>query len=495
MILKKIAHYQDFFIDDRASIKDAIVKMNLNGDGSVVLIDENKPTAILTQSNIINAIEKNMDLSKKAYSIATTSVITINEDRPVDFAFSFLSEHNIRRLVLINEKEEFSGIVLQESLFDYMEENTYKIDLQILHILEKNLSVYSIDKSASLYDALELMKEKHIGSVIVINGKDTIGILTEKDILKLLCLDIDLDSNIQRYMSTPVIKVTKDTLVIQGISLIRRKNIRRVLVTDTEDNPVTILSSHDIFKHLKGKRQDGEYLMMQQFKLATMGEMIGHIAHQWRQPLAQLGGVFMNLDSAYEFDELNQNYLKDKVKNGTELIEYMSNTIEDFRNFFVPKSNKEVFEVNECIKSATNIIQATLVYHHIELEIITSEEPAHMNGYPNEFSQVILNLVNNAKDILLQRAIVSPSITIETMIKKNQIIILVKDNAGGIDNAIINKIFDIYFTTKSKDGGTGLGLYISRLIIENKLMGDITVSNGTDGAIFSIYLNKNEFIL
>jgi len=490
MILKKIAHYQDFFIDDKASLKEAISKMNFNGNGSVVLLNENKPTAILTQSNLINAIEKNMDLTIKAYSIATTSILTINENRPIDFAFSFLSEHNIRRLILIDEVEEFSGIVLQESLFDYMEDNTYKIDLQILHILKKNCFVYVINKAASLYDALQLMKEKHIGSLIVVDGKDTIGILTEKDILKLLCLETDFESNIQKYMSTPVIKVTKDTLVVQAISLIRRKNIRRVLVTDEEDNPVTILSNHDILKHLKGKRQESEYLMMQQFKLATMGEMIGHIAHQWRQPLAQLGGVFMNLDSAYEFDELNQNYLKDKVKNGTELIEYMSNTIEDFRNFFVPKSSKEVFEVNECIKSASNIIQATLVYHHIELDIIPSKEPAYMHGYPNEFAQVILNLLNNAKDTLLQREVVSPNIIIETKIETNQIIVLLKDNAGGIDNTIINKIFDIYFTTKSKEGGTGLGLYISRLIIENKLMGDITVSNGDEGAEFSIYLKK-----
>ncbi len=492
MILKKIAHYQDFFIDDKASLKEAIVKMNLNGDGSVVLLHENKPTAILTQSNIINSIDKNIDLSIKAYSVATTSVVTINENRPIDFAFSFLSEHNIRRLVLVNEAEEFSGIVLQESLFDYMEDNTYKIDLHISHILEENRLVYTIDTSSSLYDALKLMKEKHIGSVIIVDGENIIGILTEKDILKLVCLETDLKSNIQKYMSTPVIKVTKDTLVIQAISLIRRKNIRRILVTDKDDNPLTILSNHDILKHLKGKRQESEYLMMQQFKLATMGEMIGHIAHQWRQPLAQLGGVFMNLDSASAFDELNQNYLQDKVKNGTELIEYMSNTIEDFQNFFTPKDSKEVFEVNECIKSASHIIQATLVYHHIQLNIIVSEQPAYTYGYPNEFSQVILNLLNNAKDVLLQRKIVSPTITIETKLEATQIIVLVKDNAGGIDNTIINKIFDIYFTTKSKDGGTGLGLYISRLIVENKLMGDISVSNGSDGAVFSIYLTKKE---
>jgi len=361
MILKKIAHFQDFYIDHNASLKEAISKMNLNGNGSVVLLKGNRPTAILTQSNIINAIEKSMDLNIKAYSIATTSVITINESRPIDSAFSFFTKHSIRRLVLVNDAEEFSGIVLQESLF-------------------------------------------------------------------------------------------------------------------------------------KGKCQESEYLMMQQFKLTTMSEMIRHLAHQWKQPLAQLGGVFMNLESAYAFNKLNQNYLEDKVKNGTELIEHISTTIDDFRNFFMPKDSKEVFEVSEYIKSVTHILQATLVYHHIELEIIEPEQPAYIDGFPNEFAQVILNLLNNAKDTFLEREISSPKIVIETKHEASQIIVTLKDNAGGIDNAIIDKVFDIYFTTKDKESGTGLGLYISKLIIENKLMGNISVSNDGDGIIFTIYLNKIESI-
>ncbi len=486
MILKKIANYQDFYIDYKVSLKEAIVKMNQNGDGSVVLLESDKPVAILTQSDIVNAAQEKMDLSISAYSIATKKVITVYENRPIDFAFSFLSEHNIRRIVLINEEDEFSGIVLQESLFDYMEENTYKIDLLISHILEKDRVVITIDKSASLYESLQLMKQKSIGSVIVMSENEVVGILTEKDVLKLIYLEANLKENIQNYMSQPVVKVTVDTLVINTISLIRRKNIRRILIVDSNSKPIDILSNHDILKHLKGKRQERDYLLMQQSKLAAMGEMIGHIAHQWRQPLAQLGGVFMNLDSAYEFDELSQNYLKDKVKNGNELIKYMSNTIEDFRNFFMPNDDKEIFEVTQYIESAYNIIRATLVYHHIEVDIIKPKEPISIFGYPSEFSQVILNLLDNAKDILLEREIKLPKIIIETKLENNYVIISVKDNAGGVDKEIINDIFAVYFTTKGKKGGTGLGLYISKLIIENKFMGDIYYSTGDKGAEFFI---------
>jgi len=462
--------------------------MNQNGDGSVVLLDKTSPVAILTQSDIINAINENMDLSIKAYSVASKSVVATNENRPIEVAFTFLNEHNIRRIVLVDDHEQFVGIVLQENLFDYMEENLYKVDLEVSHIINTDRIIVTINKAASLYDALQLMKDHHVGSVIVVDRDNVVGILTEKDILKLIYLEINIKDNIEKHMSKPVVSVRDDALVINAISLIRRKNIRRILVVDSHNDPIDILSNHDILKHLKGKRQAKEHLLLQQSRHATMGEMIGHIAHQWRQPLAQLGGVFMNLDAAYEFDELNKDYLQDKVKNGNDLIKYMSNTIEDFRNFFMPNDIKEVFDLNQYIQSACNIIQATLSYHHIRLEVISLKEPILVSGYPSEFSQVIFNLLNNSKDILLERATPSPKIKIEIKLDAGHVVICVKDNGGGIDKSIINRIFEIYFSTKINDGGSGLGLYISKLIIENKFFGDLYVLNGEEGAEFFIKL-------
>jgi len=482
MLLNKIAVYKDFFIDYRATLKEAMAKMHHNGDGSVVLLNNMLPVGILTQSNIIKILDKNTDLSISVYSVANRTILSADENRSIEFAFSFLSEHDIRRIILINDKKEFTGVVLQESLFDYMEEHTYKVDLEISHIIKNDYTLITIDKTASLYDASHCMKEHHIGSVIITEKDQVVGILTEKDILRLAYSEVNIQESVKDHMSQPVISVEKNTLVINTISLIRRKNIRRVLVTDSHNKPITILSNHDILKHLKGKRQEKEHLLLHQSKLATMGEMIGHIAHQWRQPLAELGGVFMNIDAAYEFDALNENYLKDKVENGNELIKHMSNTIEDFRNFFTPNSMKEVFEPSKYIQSASNIIQATLVYHNIELNIINLKEPIFISGYPSEFSQVILNLLDNAKDVLIEREVVSPKIVVETTRHHDSVFISVKDNAGGIAQSDINEIFKVYFSTKTKKGGTGLGLYISKLIIENKFLGDIYAKNSTNGA-------------
>jgi signal transduction histidine kinase len=154
----------------------------------------------------------------------------------------------------------------------------------------------------------------------------------------------------------------------------------------------------------------------------------------------------------------------------------------------MPNQNREYFDVIKYIQSAINIIQATLIYHNIKLEIISPKEHIEEYGYPSEFSQVILNLLDNAKDILVERRVKEPKIVIEIEINKNNTIINIKDNGGGIDEKHIDKIFDIYFSTKLDKGGSGLGLYISKLIIEKKGMGRLKVSNGKEGAIFSIFL-------
>ena len=375
--LKKIAEYENFFIDYKASLKEAIQKMNLNGNGSVVLLKEHFPVAMLTQSDIIKALGSKSDLDMNIYHYATQLLISVDEHSPIEFAFKLFSEHNIRRVVLVDHKKEFAGVVLQERLFDHMGEKIYNIKLQ-----------------------------------------------------------------------------------------------------------------DEVDKRLE-KRLENEYLLMQQSKLATMGEMIGHIAHQWRQPLAQLGGIFMNLDAAYAHDDLSPEYLEKRIKKGNELIKYMSQTIDDFRHFFEPNEVEKHFNVEEYIQSAINIIEASLTYSHIELEIINPAEPIFVKGYASEFSQVILNLLDNAKDVLIEREIKEPKISIETKLVNNTVRISIKDNAGGIDVSIINKIFDIYFSTKRSKGGSGLGLYMSKLIIERKQQGELMVSNVRDGAVFCIVLNLN----
>ncbi|WP_419768003.1 cache domain-containing protein [Arcobacter sp.] len=240
------------------------------------------------------------------------------------------------------------------------------------------------------------------------------------------------------------------------------------------------ITERTILKEEKVKQQN---ILIQKSKMAAMGEMIGNIAHQWRQPLSQVSGLFFDIESAYDYKELDKKYLQNRVDEANDLLEYMSKTIDDFRNFFNPNSKKELFFLNEAIDNALKIVKSTLTFHHIEL-IINIEKDYKINGYKNEYSQAIMNIISNAKDILLEKNIQNPQIKIYAQ-KNEKLCLHIEDNAGGIDDTIINKIFDPYFTTKY-DYGTGIGLYMTKMIIEEKMNGTIRVKNSTNGAIFSI---------
>ena len=237
------------------------------------------------------------------------------------------------------------------------------------------------------------------------------------------------------------------------------------------------------------KRLEQEEILIQQSKLASMGEMIGNIAHQWRQPLAQISAIHMNMKVTYDFDKFTKEYLAAKIKEANTLTNYMSQTISDFQNFFKPQGEKEEFSVENACKEAYFILQSSLKYHSINLDFNIIESPI-VYGYKNEYSQVILNILSNAKDILIERNIEKPEIKIEIKSGDNFAIVKIEDNAKGVDHDIIEKIFDPYFTTRHKTQGTGIGLYMSKNIIERNMNGFINVKNENNGAVFTIKVEK-----
>lgn len=237
------------------------------------------------------------------------------------------------------------------------------------------------------------------------------------------------------------------------------------------------------------KNRAKDKLMFQQAKMASMGEMIGNIAHQWRQPLMELSSLFLPLEAKLNMDlEVEKNELIDSIKKYNDIIKYMSQTIDDFRNFFAKEKEKIEFQVIEQINSTINIISGGLKAYNIKLDIIIKKN-ATMLGYKNEYSQVLINIINNAKDALVQRKIKKPQITIIIEENKNNIITSIQDNAGGINIKPIKKIFDPFFTYE-KINGSGIGLFMSKLIIENNMGGNIKVKNSDNGALFIISLPK-----
>lgn len=233
----------------------------------------------------------------------------------------------------------------------------------------------------------------------------------------------------------------------------------------------------------EAKRKDKAIL--QQSKLARMGSMISMIAHQWRQPLTQLSGILMELETATTFKKVDEEHILKSISKSDKMIEYMSNTIDDFRNFYKPDKKKEDFYALDSCKRAINLASASLKDSSIEL-ILDVKDDKLVYGYPTEYAQVILNLISNARDVLVEKRVKKPKINIVIDIEQNSSIVVVKDNAGGIKDEHFDLIFDPYFSTKDSSKGTGLGLYISNLIIEKNMRGELSVQNDKEGAVFTV---------
>lgn len=229
------------------------------------------------------------------------------------------------------------------------------------------------------------------------------------------------------------------------------------------------------------KNREKDHLLIQQSRLAAMGEMVHNIAHQWRQPLNALMLQLANLRDEYLYGELTPELLEENIASANRLIMRMSTTIDDFRDFFRPSREKKLFSLTRAVESAVQLIEASLHHDNVTVQCEWVDEVLAM-GYTNEFSQVILNLLSNAKEALRAGGEVSIRVWREGEWGK----VAVRDNGAGIPPEVMPKIFDPYFTTKDK--GSGIGLYMSKKIVEN-MGGEIAAANvPAGGAEFVISL-------
>jgi signal transduction histidine kinase len=229
-----------------------------------------------------------------------------------------------------------------------------------------------------------------------------------------------------------------------------------------------------------------ERMLLQQSRLAALGEMISNIAHQWRQPLNELGLIVQELPMMYDQGEFSGEYLKASVAKFMKVLNHTSKTIDDFRNFFKPDKETVPFSVKEVVEKTLGLVEESFKNLQISLAVKSVGEPT-VFGHPNEFSQVILNILFNARDAFQERKVEKGrEIVIEIFGEDGTAVVTIADNAGGIPEGIIDKIFDPYFTTRGPDQGTGIGLYMSKIIIEKNIPGRLSVRNTQNGAQFRI---------
>ncbi len=231
--------------------------------------------------------------------------------------------------------------------------------------------------------------------------------------------------------------------------------------------------------------REKERLLIQQSRQAAMGEMIGNIAHQWRQPLNTLGLMVQELSLSHELGEFSKEHLDASVRKIMQIIFHMSQTIDDFRNFFRPDKERVQFRVAQVVTKTVSLIEGSFKEQRISIELNAEGDPL-IDGYPNEYSQVLLNILLNARDAFLQQKVAKPRVDVRLFTGNGKAVVTVTDNAGGIPEAIMEKIFDPYFTTKAPDKGTGIGLFMSKNIIEKNMHGTLSARNTGAGAEFRI---------
>jgi len=241
------------------------------------------------------------------------------------------------------------------------------------------------------------------------------------------------------------------------------------------------LSNHILENHKKDK------LLTEQSKLASMGEMIGNIAHQWRQPLSVISTAATGMKLQKEYGCLPDDIFNNSCDAINNNAQYLSNTIEDFKNFIKGDHVKKVFELQSVIDSFLHLVDSSIKTHDITINL-SLEKDIKINGYSNEFVQCLMNIFNNSKDALVSNVKNGRKFAISSYVKEKYVIIEIRDNAGGISEEIIDKIFEPYFTTKHKAQGTGLGLHMTYNLIVDGMGGTIEAQNDEEfsGALFTI---------
>ena len=428
-------------------------------------------TNIDKYNNDYNIVEKFKKASLKGWEYAYNNI-----EKSVDIIFEKYNTQNLSKEELIFEANELKklsylnisrlGDMKQEKvqriydLYNVMGyiNNEFKID---------NFIVY--DKKSRLEKWLYLKFEEHFGL----------------SLLWKILLIIFIIIGIFVYRQYFIIKLNKRLKNLVNIKTNRLKIMNKKLA---------IRIKKELDKH-----QEKDRILAQQQKMVAMGQMIENIAHQWRQPLSVISTSASGLKLKKQLNILEDEELIKSIDKIVDTAKYLSDTIDDFRYFFKPQKDKTKFSLAKNIEKSLSFLEATLKENSIKVEF--DYEDIDIIAYETELIQVFINIINNSKDAFIEKKIEDRVIFISIKKFPNRILIEIKDNAGGVEEDILDKVFEPYFTTKHQYNGTGIGLYMSNQIIKTHLNGDIFMKNCSfkyknieqKGVITTIVLPKNIF--
>ena len=491
---------------------------------------------LLSYLYLTNKKKSLLDVLHSKSSTIARSVTMLSSDAIVTSDYSFIVEQNNRIIhnnqgllyIIVTKKNDNASIVSRVKHWEMLQKLPNNIEkLQANHERAKiinsriinNTKVYNysfpivfngikwgwVTIGSSMKNYEEVMHTALITSIVLFLGLLLISLIFVYALTKWLVTPIislqtaakkvasgELDAKVNIHSSDEIGVLANS--FNEMVDTIKRSNEileRRVEQRTQELNTLNKNLDKRVKEEVQ-KRAKQEQMLIQQSRFAAMGEMIGNIAHQWRQPLNALSLLLQNIENAYEMDILDEAYIKRSVAKGNRLTKAMSQTIDDFRNFFRPNKQAEIFSVHSALNATMDMIKSSFENNMITFEQ-DIDDSLCVKGFSSEFSQVILNILTNAKDALIENKKEERKIIINVFkgeTNNNNVIIEIQDSAGGIPKEIVSNIFDPYFTTKEEGKGTGIGLYMSKTIIETNMQGRLSVLNTADGAKFIIELKR-----
>lgn len=442
----------------------------------ILIINANIDKLFSIINNIINS-------DKRFYLANEDGYYLYNKDKKKSFGFDLGNEYMIASDFDLSSDAYFKGKIAFAHRRVYILEDRYliialsssdKFLQEQSHLFEKNLAFYIVIITLLIAFSSLLLMKFLISPVVKLTRRAQE--ITQGDMIQSIAF-ADLKRNDEIGELSNALQFMIEKIDESKKEIEQKVEDRTKALHDLNENLENIVNekTQENIKQLE--------TLQEQSKMASMGEMIGAIAHQWRQPLNEISITIQNLKYDYEDGLVDEAFLEEFINKNKALIKFMSTTIDDFRNFYRIDKEKELFDVRDAIEQTLSLQMAQLVNNNIGIFI--SGESFEIEGFRNEFLQVLLNLINNAKDALLENGVTNAKIVIKLGDKS----VSISDNAGGIHDEILERIFEPYFTTKEQGKGTGMGLYMSKMIIEENMQAKLSVRNNEDGAEFRMDFN------
>ncbi|MBS4099501.1 MAG: CBS domain-containing protein [Sulfuricella sp.] len=503
-----------------ATVGEAAALMEKHHIGCIIVEREHRPVGIITERDMVRLYQRGREITAaELRGVMSSPVRCVDAESGLQEAVQIMQEGGIRRIVVVDGQGQLSGLLTQHDIVkrlegEYVDEfirerrrvetELQKTQAHLAHVLNVSpaatyvmradpaapgtmkiaftteqitrISGYTLadmiqpgfwenglhpdDRAAALANQATLVHEGRLEHQYRFRHKDGQWIWIEDR----LVANRDEQGNLSEIIGS-------------WLDITYRKQAEQDLrkINETLESKI----AEEV-----AKNREKDHLLIRQSRLAALGEMLGNIAHQWRQPLNTLALILGNIKDAYAFNELTESYLAEVMTMGNQVIKQMSSTIDDFRNFFNP--NKQIARTSllQVVENAHAMMEASLTSHAITVRLDRSTD-VEADVFPSELAQVVLNLFSNAKDAITDKGIGSGAIQVAIRTAGKYAVITVSDNGGGAPADVLPKIFDPYFTTKPK--GTGIGLYMSKMIVE-QMGGHIEARNTAEGLEVSVGL-------